>query len=153
LKSYTDSLKKINRDELLPETGKQHPGHMPRVPTPPGDPLDMDAKVAKARDYFDRLFKVYMSWSDNGRNLRPHFIGNWTYSRRNEDPRPIPDKPVFTHALLDTRDQKTSEPLRRSCLTGFELFYRHVALWEAEQDGKLRIRTDVWASTTVSASR
>jgi hypothetical protein len=116
----------------------------------------MDAKVIIARDYFDRLFQAYMSWSNNGKRLSPHYVGStrglmgftkWKGSSL----RPITDKPIFTHALMDTLAQKTSEPLRRSCLTGFELFYRHVALWEAEQDGKLHIQADVWSSTTVSS--
>ncbi|KAF9018765.1 hypothetical protein BDP27DRAFT_1355325 [Rhodocollybia butyracea] len=39
----------------------------------------------------------------------------------------------------------TSEPQGRSCLTGFELFMRHVALWEMEQAGEIDIRGHVFA--------
>ena len=46
-------------------------------------------------------------------------------------------KPVFTHAMLESRGQRTSEPLTRSCLTGFSLLMRHVALWEEEVRGKV----------------
>jgi hypothetical protein len=116
----------------------------------------MDAKVIIARDYFDRLFQAYMNWSNNGKNLSPHYIqstgGLSGFTKwKGSSIRPNTDKPIFTHALMDTLAQNTSEPLRRSCLTGFELFYRHVALWEAEQDGKLHIQADVWSSTTVSS--
>lgn len=48
------------------------------------------------------------------------------------------DIPLFSHAMLEPYSQNTSEPLGRSCLTGFELFMRHVALWEAEVDGRIR---------------
>jgi hypothetical protein len=47
------------------------------------------------------------------------------------------DKPVFSHAMLESYQQVTSEPLGRSCLTGFSLFMRHVALWEQEVEGKI----------------
>lgn len=46
--------------------------------------------------------------------------------------------PLFSHAMLESYTENTSEPLGRSCLTGFELLMRHVALWEAEIDGRIR---------------
>lgn len=110
--------------------------------------MNMDVIAAKARDYFDRLFEAYMRWTENGRKLRTHYVesaGDGSPLHPKTD-----NKPIFTHALLDTRAQVSSEPLRRSCLTGFHLFYRHVALWEAAQAGRLHIQPDVWASTTVS---
>ncbi|KAL1691218.1 hypothetical protein GGG16DRAFT_54122, partial [Schizophyllum commune] len=57
-------------------------------------------------------------------------------------------KPVFTHAMLESRGQRTSEPLMRSCLTGFSLLMRHVALWEEEVRGKVVIKEDLWAAET-----
>ncbi|KAL1762846.1 hypothetical protein FB107DRAFT_198438, partial [Schizophyllum commune] len=57
-------------------------------------------------------------------------------------------KPVFTHAMLESRGQRTSEPLTRSCLTGFSLLMRHVALWEEEVRGKVAIKEDLWAAET-----
>ncbi|KAI5824408.1 hypothetical protein K523DRAFT_420814, partial [Schizophyllum commune Tattone D] len=57
-------------------------------------------------------------------------------------------KPVFTHAMLESRGQRTSEPLTRSCLTGFSLLMRHVALWEEEVRGKVVIKEDLWAAET-----
>ena len=47
------------------------------------------------------------------------------------------DKPVFSHAMLESYAQVTSEPLGRSCLTGFSLLMRHVALWEEEVNGNI----------------
>ncbi|KAJ7905243.1 hypothetical protein B0H14DRAFT_2489962 [Mycena olivaceomarginata] len=58
------------------------------------------------------------------------------------------DKPVFSHAMLESYQQVTSEPLGRSCLTGFSLFMRHVALWEQEVEGKISIFEDLWATDT-----
>jgi hypothetical protein len=48
------------------------------------------------------------------------------------------DKPVFSHAMLESYAQVSSEPLGRSCLTGFPLFMRHVALWETEAKGEIK---------------
>ncbi|KAK0225165.1 hypothetical protein EDD85DRAFT_980515 [Armillaria nabsnona] len=56
--------------------------------------------------------------------------------------------PVFTHALLESNMQRSSEPLGRSCLTGFSLFMRHVALWEEEVKGKIAICDKYWAENT-----
>lgn len=46
-------------------------------------------------------------------------------------------KPVFSHAMLESRIQRTKEPLGRSCLTSFSLLMRHVALWEEEVKGNI----------------
>ncbi|KZV86223.1 hypothetical protein EXIGLDRAFT_622192, partial [Exidia glandulosa HHB12029] len=67
-------------------------------------------------------------------------------------PKPYPPvkskKPVFSHAMLESYAQVTSEPLGRSCLTGFTLFMRHVALWEEELAGRITIFEDLWATDT-----
>lgn len=86
-------------------------------------PVSMEAIATRARAYFERIFRKYGSWSRSTATLE------------------------LSHADLDSRNQFTSEPLRRSCLTGFELFFRHVALWEAEQAGQVKIKEDDWAST------
>ncbi|KAJ3991807.1 hypothetical protein F5050DRAFT_1898377 [Lentinula boryana] len=53
--------------------------------------------------------------------------------------------PVFSHAMLDGYRQTTSEPLGRSCLTGFGLLMRHVALWELEREGIIEIYEHILA--------
>jgi hypothetical protein len=119
----------------------------------------INSAVAHARDYFERIFRAYMSWTRDGRILRRHYSDSpWKGTKADPPSTTLTGKriggkdgiPIFTHALLDTIDQVSTEPLRRSCLTGFELFFRHVALWEAEQQERLYIQDDVWASTTVS---
>ncbi|KAJ3795037.1 hypothetical protein GGU11DRAFT_793730 [Lentinula aff. detonsa] len=53
--------------------------------------------------------------------------------------------PVFSHAMLEDYRQTTSEPLGRSCLTGFGLLMRHVALWELEREGIIEIYEHIFA--------
>lgn len=118
-----------------------------------GDPLNLQSHVNEARKYFDTVFRVYMKWTKNGETIKPHYVlGAWSGSRKydqnSKSKQGQKRLPVLSHALLDTDEQITSEPLRRGCLTGFELLYRHVALWEAQEQGRLIIRPDVWASTT-----
>jgi hypothetical protein len=99
---------------------------------------DIEYHTARAKRYFDRIFATILKWS-NGRGLRDN----------QGQPFPREEKPLFTHAMLDTAAQDSSEPQKRSCLSGFELFYRHICLWQAEQEGKVEINDSVWASTTV----
>lgn len=184
LPNYIDALKTIDPSSL-PLEAPVPDGSDSDIPNPPSR-LSLEEKVAKARDYFERIFQTYMQWTDGGRKLQRHYAGRWSgwrqkeiwvgttldsplttpggkaigtngVKRDGEDRKASRDEthgvPIFTHALLDTRYQATSEPLRRSALTGFELFYRHVALWEAEQQERLYIQDDVWASLTVSIFR
>ncbi|KAJ7263594.1 hypothetical protein B0H12DRAFT_1268045 [Mycena haematopus] len=51
------------------------------------------------------------------------------------------------HSDLENNGQLSSEPQGRSCLSGFSLFMRHVALWEIEQTGEIKIDKRSWAST------
>ncbi|KAJ6493336.1 hypothetical protein C8R45DRAFT_989494 [Mycena sanguinolenta] len=51
------------------------------------------------------------------------------------------------HAELDNDGQLSSEPQGRSCLSGFSLFMRHVALWEMGQAGEIETDKRNWAST------
>ena len=117
--------------------------------------LDLQSHIDAARKYFESVFRVYMEWTDSGATINSHYVsGGWPgstkYDRKSEaETGKRKALPVLSHALLDTDEQNSIEPLRRSCLTGFELFYRHVALWEAQEQGRLTIRPDVWASTTV----
>jgi hypothetical protein len=106
---------------------------------------DIEYHMTRAKRYFDRLFATYMRWSKGGEGL----VYRIPWASAHTQPLPRKDKPFFTHALLDTAGQNSSEPQRRSCLSGFELFYRHICLWKAEQEGKLQIYDSVWASTTV----
>ncbi|PVF98263.1 hypothetical protein CPB86DRAFT_784896 [Serendipita vermifera] len=94
--------------------------------------LDFEHKMAKARRYFDAFMKTLI---ESNRRW------NSTY------------KPSVSHASLNDANETSREPLRRSCLTGFEWFYRHICLWEAEQDGKIEIGEDGLASTTYEDDR
>jgi len=120
LPSYLEALKNINPTELPKEEPYGRRKH--------GDILDdekqfsLEARIANAREYFERIFKVYMRRSQNGRHLQPNYVYNtWKGTPLRPTGQGLP---VFTHALLDTRDQLTSQPQPRSCLTGFELLYR-----------------------------
>ncbi|KAJ7447582.1 hypothetical protein B0H11DRAFT_2082665 [Mycena galericulata] len=55
---------------------------------------------------------------------------------------------IFSHLDLENKHQLSSEPQGRSCLSGFSLFMRHVALWELEKAGEIEINRKDWASTT-----
>ncbi|PVF98265.1 hypothetical protein CPB86DRAFT_825813 [Serendipita vermifera] len=138
LPSYLEALNQYEKS-LMAEGDNQEASNSRKTPY-------IEYKTSRAKRYFDRIFATYMSWSNEGEDLLPTYTDS--YSGPPVKPIPRKDKPVFTHALLDTLEQDSSEPLRRSCLTGFELFYRHVCLWDAEQEGKLDIYDNVWASTT-----
>ena len=119
LPSYLEALAKINPDELPNEKATRT--WKDEAQLDGMRRFSLEARIANAREYFERVFEVYIRWS-NGRDLEP------TYVRRawkGTSLRPTwQDLPVFTHALLDTRDQLIPQPPSRSCLTGFELFYR-----------------------------
>ncbi|PVF99136.1 hypothetical protein CPB86DRAFT_814258, partial [Serendipita vermifera] len=91
-----------------------------------GQPI-FDYTIARGRRYFERFLKTYVDWTGN-------------------------DPPGITHADLDTNYQKSDQPLRRSCLTGLDLFYRHVCLWEAGEEGRVKVSEEVWATTTCDES-
>lgn len=92
------------------------------------------------------------TWTDNcvdrflklGHKNRPLYSHTHVYPPIKTDG----NLPVFTHALLESDMQRSSEPLGRSCLTGFSLFMRHVALWEEEVKGKIAICDKYWAENT-----
>ncbi|KAJ6505774.1 hypothetical protein C8R47DRAFT_1315955 [Mycena vitilis] len=56
-------------------------------------------------------------------------------------------KKIVSHLDLENKHQLSAEPGGRSCLTGFTLFMRHVALWDMEQSGAVTINETDWAST------
>ncbi|KAJ7205208.1 hypothetical protein GGX14DRAFT_645057 [Mycena pura] len=59
--------------------------------------------------------------------------------------------PCSSHKALDQGgDQVSTEPQGRSCLSGFSVFMRHVALWEMERRGEVKLRDQEWAATTYS---
>jgi hypothetical protein len=120
LPSYLEALAKINPDDLPRE--KSNWTWKDQAILGGKEQFSLEARIANAREYFERIFEVYMRWSNNGRDLQPSNInGAW----KGTSLRPTgQDLPVFTHALLDTRDQLTTQPQPRSCLTGFELLYR-----------------------------
>jgi hypothetical protein len=120
LPSYLQALKKINPAELPEE--ESNGTWKDKAILDAEKQLSLEARIANAREYFERVFKVYLRWSRNGQTLQPHYIERaWKGSPLRPTGQGLP---VFTHALLDTRDQLTSQPQPRSCLTGFELLYR-----------------------------
>ncbi|KAJ3816571.1 hypothetical protein F5880DRAFT_1619170, partial [Lentinula raphanica] len=58
------------------------------------------------------------------------------------------EPPRFEHDMLEGYGQITSEPLGRSCLTGLHLLMRHVALWEMDQRGEIKLGRSRFASET-----
>ncbi|KAJ6547310.1 hypothetical protein B0H19DRAFT_260972 [Mycena capillaripes] len=95
--------------------------------------------AANARTWTSEIIRGYI---EVGHNNRPF---HWPAGRY----KPVKsDKPVFSHAMLESYAQSTSEPLGRSCLTGFSLFMRHVALWEQEVEERISIFEDLWATDT-----
>ncbi|KAJ7016223.1 hypothetical protein C8F04DRAFT_1347966 [Mycena alexandri] len=54
---------------------------------------------------------------------------------------------TFGHRDLYNKHQLSAGPQGRSCLSGFSLFMRHMALWDSEQNGDLIIDQNNWAST------
>jgi len=120
LPSYLEALAKINPDELPKE---KYTGTWKDEAQLHGKKqFSLEARIANAQEYFERIFEVYMRWSNNGRDLQPSYIrGVWNGTLLRPTGQGLP---VFTHALLDTRDQLSSQPQPRSCLTGFELLYR-----------------------------
>ncbi|KAF8212485.1 hypothetical protein K438DRAFT_2010701 [Mycena galopus ATCC 62051] len=95
--------------------------------------------AATARAWTSKVIRKYM---EAGHANKPFHWPRGAYKPVNSD------KPVFSHAMLEGYRQVTSEPLGRSCLTGFSLFMRHVALWEQEVEGKISIFEDLWATDT-----
>ena len=56
---------------------------------------------------------------------------------------------IPSHHNMGVSDQRSPEPQGVSCLSGLELFVRHVALWEGEARGAWQFDRDRWMSTDV----
>ncbi|KAJ7193423.1 hypothetical protein GGX14DRAFT_588656 [Mycena pura] len=62
------------------------------------------------------------------------------------------ERPVHcSHLDLENGDQHSTEPQGQSCLSGFSLFMRHVALWEMERRGEVMIKDQIWAVSSYRA--
>ncbi|KAJ7285588.1 hypothetical protein C8J57DRAFT_641477 [Mycena rebaudengoi] len=96
--------------------------------------------ASRARKWTSKALDNYIKVGHNNRPFHWHWPQTY--------PPVQSDKPVFSHAMLESYAQVTSEPLGRSCLTGFSLLMRHVALWEQEIEGKIVIFEDLWATDT-----
>ena len=57
--------------------------------------FSLEARIANVREYVERLFKDYVRWSNNGRDLQP----GYTYGALNGTPFTA-DVPVSTRALF-----------------------------------------------------
>ncbi|KDQ16984.1 hypothetical protein BOTBODRAFT_172593 [Botryobasidium botryosum FD-172 SS1] len=125
LPSYIEALSKIDPQKIVFD-----------IPVPT---LDIDAAAAGARFWTNRTIKRYGHL--RGKHLS-YFESSPYHTRTLKS-----HLPVFTHAMLEEKIQNTADPSGRSCLSGFTLFMRHVALWEAEAAGEIVIQEDVWAST------
>ncbi|EJD52355.1 hypothetical protein AURDEDRAFT_158081 [Auricularia subglabra TFB-10046 SS5] len=102
--------------------------------------LNLEARGAKAREWTQGVVRQYLRVG--------HAKTNAPFYWPKRYPRVESDVPVFSHAMLEGYGQTTSEPLGRSCLTGFSLLMRHVALWEEELAGKIKIYEDLYATDT-----
>ncbi|KAF9029392.1 hypothetical protein BDP27DRAFT_1349689 [Rhodocollybia butyracea] len=92
-------------------------------------PLSLLTIARESREWTRQVVQRYIKNSQSNSAVTDQFPESGVKKRM--------DIPVFTHAMLG--------PQGRSCLTGFELFMRHVALWEMEQAGEIDIRGHVFA--------
>ncbi|PBK72559.1 hypothetical protein ARMSODRAFT_1016511 [Armillaria solidipes] len=104
-------------------------------------PLTLQRLAKTSRKWTDQCIKRFLK---RGHKNQPLY---WP-SRRYKPIETDGSRPAFTHALLESNVQRSSEPLGRSCLTGFSLFMRHVALWEEEVKGNIVIDDKYWAENT-----
>lgn len=118
--SYVDSLAKFDTSSV----------DLGRGPLP--EKLDLETVATESRAWTTRAIKKYL---DYGHSNTLSYYEDSPNSKRKPDIQT--DLPVFTHTLLEPRLQNTAEMPGRSCLTGFALLMRHVALWEAEAEGKI----------------
>lgn len=89
--------------------------------------LSLDSRAAEARKWTEEAIQRYEKVGYG--NSPFHWPRRYTKVKSK--------KPVVFHGTLESYAQVTSEPLGRSCLTGFTLFMRHVALWEQEVAGNI----------------
>lgn len=97
--------------------------------------VDMHSIATLSRKYMDKIIKRYIKYGH--KNLLSYKDPPGGY--RASNPWKTDDTgPVFSHALLETSAQQTSEPGRQGCLTGFALLMRHVRLWEMGITGEAK---------------
>ncbi|KAK0458461.1 uncharacterized protein EV420DRAFT_1542382 [Desarmillaria tabescens] len=109
-------------------------------------PLSLKDLAIKSRTWTDKCISRFLRL---GHKNHPLYWENAShYGQKFQPIKTNSTVPVFTHALLESNMQRSSEPLGRSCLTGFSLFMRHVALWEEEVKGKIMIYDKYWAENT-----
>ncbi|KZT32549.1 hypothetical protein SISSUDRAFT_1055374 [Sistotremastrum suecicum HHB10207 ss-3] len=101
-----------------------------------------------SREWVSRLIDRYIRW---GHTTRPTVVPG-RVSRGTQESSPPEDRPVFTHAMLESRKQINHDFWSpRSCLSAFALLMRHVALWERNVKGHIRLQDDIWAAQVYSA--
>ncbi|KAF9458022.1 hypothetical protein BDZ94DRAFT_1227060 [Collybia nuda] len=100
-------------------------------------PLNLAEMAQAAGVWTSEFIALMLKWGHG------HFkdeSGKGLYlTRRAMGAKLVREIPLFSNAMLEPYSQNTSEPLGQSCLTSFELFMRHVALWEAEVDGRIHL--------------
>ncbi|KAJ4464596.1 hypothetical protein C8R41DRAFT_859730 [Lentinula lateritia] len=103
-------------------------------------PLSMTRIADNARTWTREVVNRYIQNGQKNVSLTYHWPeGRWPKIKGKNG------LPVFSHAMLEGYGQITSEPLGRSCLTGFGLLMRHVALWELEREGIIEIYEHIFA--------
>ncbi|KIK64907.1 hypothetical protein GYMLUDRAFT_70870 [Collybiopsis luxurians FD-317 M1] len=107
-------------------------------------PLSLDTIAKRSHAWTRKVVKIYIKNGHEG--LTFHWPEDrWPKVEVEGKGKGKGGKPVFSHAMLEGYGQIVSEPLGRSCLTGFELLMRHVALWELEIEGKIQIYEHIFA--------
>ncbi|KAJ3780950.1 hypothetical protein GGU10DRAFT_368192 [Lentinula aff. detonsa] len=103
-------------------------------------PLSLSLIAEQARTWTREVVNRYVQNGRKDVSLTYHWpVGRWPRFKSKNG------LPVFSHAMLEDYRQTTSEPLGRSCLTGFGLLMRHVALWELEIEGIIEIYEHIFA--------
>lgn len=74
-------------------------------------PLDIEKVASHARTWTSIMVDHFLD--DRGENAR------------------------ITHGMLEDQDKTSGKPQDKSSLTSFNLFMRHVALWELGEDGEI----------------
>ncbi|KZS89426.1 hypothetical protein SISNIDRAFT_469445 [Sistotremastrum niveocremeum HHB9708] len=117
--------------------------------SPPFRMQDIDTIAKTSKQWVSRLIDRYVKW---GHTTTPTVVPS-PISQGIRESWSRETIPVFTHAMLESRKQIKSDFWSpRSCLSGFALLMRHVALWERGVKGHIRLEEDIWASQVYSAS-
>lgn len=92
-------------------------------------PLDMEKVASHARKWTSVMVDLLLE-----DNMAAHM--HRMYPRPSIQEAAAAAKQV-THKMLENKHQTSGEPQGKSALTGFNIFMRHVALWELAQRGKV----------------